>query len=140
MKVKSESEVAQLSLTLRDPMGCSLPGFSVHGIFQARVLEWGAIAFSEAHVYKYVYVCVGGHESGTTLSLRSWKWLHNWAAEHMYVSVCMCLGPPYVHMCVSGITLYMCVCVCVCLGLAAWAGRAVCPASKKSFGCLISSP
>ena len=91
MKVKSESEVAQLSLTLRDPMGCSLPGFSVHGIFQARVLEWGAIAFSEAHVYKYVYVCVGGHESGTTLSLRSWKWLHNWATEHMYVSVCMCL-------------------------------------------------
>ena len=46
MKVKSESEVAQSCLTLRDPMGCSLPGFSVHGIFQVRVLEWGAIAFS----------------------------------------------------------------------------------------------
>ena len=46
MKVKSESEVAQSCLTLRDPMDCSLPGFSVHGIFQARVLEWGAIAFS----------------------------------------------------------------------------------------------
>jgi len=46
MKVKSESEVAQLCLTLSDPMGCSLPGSSVHGIFQARVLEWGAIAFS----------------------------------------------------------------------------------------------
>ena len=46
MKVKSESEVAQSSPTLRDPMDCSLPGFSVHGIFQARVLEWGAIAFS----------------------------------------------------------------------------------------------
>ena len=46
MKVKSESEVAQLCLTLRDPMDCSLPGSSVHGIFQARVLEWGAIAFS----------------------------------------------------------------------------------------------
>ena len=43
---KSESEVAQLYLTLRDPMDCSLPGSSVHGIFQARVLEWGAIAFS----------------------------------------------------------------------------------------------
>ena len=40
MKVKSESEVAQLSPTLRDPMDCSLPGSSVHGIFQARVLEW----------------------------------------------------------------------------------------------------
>ena len=46
MKVKSENEVAQLCLTLRDPMDCSLPGFSVHGIFQARVLEWVAIAFS----------------------------------------------------------------------------------------------
>ena len=46
MKVKSESEVAQLCLTLSDPMDCSLPGSSVHGIFQARVLEWGAIAFS----------------------------------------------------------------------------------------------
>ena len=46
MKVKSESEVAQLCPTLRDLMDCSLPGSSVHGIFQARVLEWGGIAFS----------------------------------------------------------------------------------------------
>ena len=46
MKVKSESEVAQLCPTPSDPMDCSLPGSSVHGIFQARVLEWGAIAFS----------------------------------------------------------------------------------------------
>ena len=45
-KEKSESEVTQLCLTLSDPMDCSLPGSSVHGIFQARVLEWGAIAFS----------------------------------------------------------------------------------------------
>ena len=47
MKVKSESEVTQLCPTLRDPMDCSLPGSSIHGILQARVLEWGAIAFSE---------------------------------------------------------------------------------------------
>ena len=47
MKVKSESEVAQSCPTLSDPMDCSPPGFSVHGIFQARVLEWGAIAFSD---------------------------------------------------------------------------------------------
>ena len=47
IKVKSESEVAQSRLTLLDPMDCSLPGSSVHGIFQARILEWGAIAFSE---------------------------------------------------------------------------------------------
>ena len=46
MKVKSESEVAQSCPTLLDPMDCSLPGSSVHGIFQARVLEWVAIAFS----------------------------------------------------------------------------------------------
>ena len=46
MKVKSESAVAQSCLTLSDPMDCSSPGSSVHGIFQARVLEWGAIAFS----------------------------------------------------------------------------------------------
>ena len=49
MKVKSESEVAQLCPTLSDPVDCSLPGSSVHGIFQARVLEWGAIAFSFGH-------------------------------------------------------------------------------------------
>ena len=47
MKVKSESEVTQSYPNLSDPMDCSLPGFSVHGILQARVLEWGAIAFSE---------------------------------------------------------------------------------------------
>ena len=46
VKVKSESEVAQLCLTPSDPMDCSPPGPSIHGIFQARVLEWGAIAFS----------------------------------------------------------------------------------------------
>ena len=46
MKVKKESEVAQLCLTLSDPVDCSLPGSSIHGIFWATVLEWGAIAFS----------------------------------------------------------------------------------------------
>ena len=48
MKVKSEGEVAQSCPTVRDPMDCSLPGSPVHGIFQARVLEWGAIAFSNS--------------------------------------------------------------------------------------------
>ena len=47
MKVKSESEVAQSCPTLSDPMDCSLPGSSVHGILQARALQWGAIAFSK---------------------------------------------------------------------------------------------
>ena len=58
MKVKSESEVAQSCLTLSGPMDCSLPGSSIHGIFQARVLEWGAIAFSQfcsqySHIIPY---------------------------------------------------------------------------------------
>ena len=51
MKVKSESEVAQSCPTLSDPMDYSLPGSSVRGIFQARVLEWGAIAFSSGFPY-----------------------------------------------------------------------------------------
>ena len=56
MKVKSESEVAQSCPTLSYPMDCSLPGSSVHGIFQARVLEWGAIAFSvlQARLQQYM--------------------------------------------------------------------------------------
>ena len=77
MKVKSESEVAQSWLTLSDPMHCSPPGSSIHGILQARVLEWGAIAFSEGcsttthflkpslelissrtvHLYFYAFLC-----------------------------------------------------------------------------------
>ena len=48
MKVKSESEVAQSCTTLSDLMACSPPGSSIHGIFQARALEWGAIAFSKS--------------------------------------------------------------------------------------------
>ena len=63
MKVKSESEVAQSCPTLSDPMDCSIPGSSVHGIFQARVLEWGTIAFS---VFK-------GHDKvPPNLSAQSW--------------------------------------------------------------------
>ena len=48
MKVKSESEVTSVMSDSSDPMDCSPPGSSVHGIFQARILEWGAIAFSRA--------------------------------------------------------------------------------------------
>ena len=71
MKVKNEREVAQSCLTLSDPMDYSLPGSSIHGIFQARVLEWVAIAFSLLHcrlilyqlsnqgspyIYTYIYI------------------------------------------------------------------------------------
>ena len=56
MKVKSESEVTQSCPTLSDPMDCGPPGSSVHGIFQARVLEWGAIAVSDnAHISTLFY-------------------------------------------------------------------------------------
>ena len=59
MKVKSEKEVAQSCPTLSDPMDYSLPGSSIHVIFQARVLEWGAIAFSaNFHIYVIIY-CTG---------------------------------------------------------------------------------
>ena len=51
VKVKSDSEVAQSCPTLSNPMDCSPPGSSIHGIFQARVLEWGAIAFSACRAY-----------------------------------------------------------------------------------------
>ena len=59
MKVKRESEVAQSCPTLSDPMDCSLPGSSVHGIFQARVLEWRAIAFS---ILIFISVFCNKHE------------------------------------------------------------------------------
>ena len=52
MKVRSESEVAQSCPTLSDPIDCSPPGSFIHGIFRARVLEWGAIAFSEHHSWE----------------------------------------------------------------------------------------
>ena len=64
MKVKSESEVAQSCPTLSDPMDCSLPGSSVHGIFQARVLQWGAIAFSTESVILVKYKSKAHHFMG----------------------------------------------------------------------------
>ena len=65
MKVESESEseLAQSCLTLSDPMDCSLPGSSIHGIFQATVLEWGAIAFSQ--IYTTIYKI--GNQQGPTV-------------------------------------------------------------------------
>ena len=80
MKVKSESEVVQSCPTFSDTMDCSLPGSSVHGIFQARVLEWGAIAFSAVHCRSAIklfyfelnllncnYVLIIGEGNGTPL-------------------------------------------------------------------------
>ena len=64
MKVKSESEVAQSCPTLCDPMDCSLPGSSIPGIFEATVLEWGVIAFSEKNGIDDL-ICKGERETQT---------------------------------------------------------------------------
>ena len=68
MKVKSESEVTQSCPTLSDPMDYSLPGSSIHGIFQARVLEWGAIAFSE-ECSNYRTIALISHASKVMLKI-----------------------------------------------------------------------
>ena len=67
MKVKSEREVAQSRLTLRDPVDCSRPGSSVHGVFQARVLEWGAIAFSSEQLLVTNYMHQTEHLKNPTI-------------------------------------------------------------------------
>ena len=77
MKGKSESEVAQSCLTLCDPMDCSPPGSSIHGIFQARVLEWGAIAFSGLdckQVIKPPSLNFLNHKMGMTISTEHTSW------------------------------------------------------------------
>ena len=83
MKVKSESEVAQSCPTLSDPMDCSLPGSSVHGIFQEGVLEWGAIAFSRWAVLFNLHVacvcvcvCVVSRFSSFQLCATLWSVAH----------------------------------------------------------------
>ena len=68
MKVKSQSEVAQSCLTLSDPINYSLPGSSIHGIFQARVLEWGAFAFSE-ECSNYCTIALISHASKVMLKI-----------------------------------------------------------------------
>ena len=82
--IESESEVAQSYLTLSDPMDCSLPGSSAHGIFQARVLEWGAIAFSREW-YWYLVISIrarstepSGVFSGYWSRCISWRKI-NWS-------------------------------------------------------------
>ena len=77
MKVKSESEVAQSCLTPSDPMDCSLPGSSIHGIFQARVLEWGAIAFSGTNPQLTSYSLVKAEHFKNAL----WSFLFNKVLE-----------------------------------------------------------
>ena len=95
MKGKSESEVAQSCPTLRDPMVCSLPGSSVHGIFQARVLEWGAIAFSTDLAYIWLKPII---------TISTWNstqcYVPAWMGElfgREWIQVYVCLSPFAVH-------------------------------------------
>ena len=106
VKMKSESKVAQLCVTLRDPMDCSLPGSYVHGILQARVLEWGAIAFSEslntrcAHCYwmslfPFPFINRAGAHMHmftpilTHMSLHVYEYIHEWIHiyKHTHISI-----------------------------------------------------
>ena len=72
MKVKSESYVAHLYPTLSDPMDCTLPGSSVHGILQAIVLEWVAIAFSRYWVLGGLKVTDGSAREGSNICIKPW--------------------------------------------------------------------
>ena len=101
MKGKSESEVAQLCPTLRDPMVCSLPGSSVHGIFQARVLEWGAIAFSSHGLVAIFYSLKTKEIPARRLASGNWlghyrvstgvsrQFLPLWMHEHSWHLLCI---------------------------------------------------
>ena len=105
MKVKSESEVAQSCLTLSDPMDYSLPGSSIHGIFQARVLEWGAIAFSKLtslknkkreKLYNHPKTMIGNknQEHEGSLNLEE-DWLKKWEVTwHVLLSAISCENGP----------------------------------------------
>ena len=82
MKVKSESEVTQSCPTLSDPMDCSPPGFSVYGTFQARVLEWGATAFSTWSSEKAKYYIPELEEFTVYSLLEINKYVYNYKIKH----------------------------------------------------------
>ena len=104
MKVESESEVGQSCPTLSDPMDCSLPGSSTHGIFQARVLEWGAIAFSKHWVLvqlklwprQKTFINKGSrirkqHDKSRHDGIFIWKFLQDriqWPHKNLYLTLC----------------------------------------------------
>ena len=95
MKVKRESKVAQSCPTLSDPMDCSLPGSSIHGIFQARVLEWGAIAFS--YRYERWTIKKAEHRRITAFELWCWRRLLRvpWTARRSNQSILKKINPDY---------------------------------------------
>ena len=92
MKVKSEREVAQSCPTLRDPMDCSLPGSSVHGVFQARALKWGAIAFSCSRLAVLRVNCSVMSDSSRPHGLQPTRLLRPWDFPGKSTGVgCHCL-------------------------------------------------
>jgi len=107
MKVKSESEVAQSCPTLHDPMDFSLPGSSIHGIFQARVLEWVAIAFSPNNIRSLLF------SLSPSLGLHGFELQSEWER----LSLIQCYGlnyvpqsfyPWYLWICSSGNKVFAC--------------------------------
>ena len=99
MKVKSKSEFTQSCPTLSDPMDCSLPGSTVPGIFQARVLEWVVTAFSTI----CLWVCVNVHD-----------WVYTWV-RCVFPCMCMCVHGYRYTWVQECICLCMCVPVCACM-------------------------
>ena len=102
MKVKSQSVVAQFCPTLRDPMDCSLPGFSVHGIFQARVLEWGAIDTSNKP-YNFVSLFVISKYNdlllkATYLNMKKEKYLNILSYALIYAYFLTSLHMFFIHL------------------------------------------
>ena len=89
MKVKNESEVAEPCPTLSDPMDCSLPGSSIHGIFQARVLEWGAIMYLLFCLFKNYLLIIYFDCTGSSLLYLVFLWLQ-WAGATF--CRCMCFS------------------------------------------------
>ena len=94
MKVKIESEVAQSCPTLSDPMDCSLPGSFIHGIFQARVLEWGAIAFSTGYMPS---VEISGSYAGFIPSFKGIAILSSIVAVSIYTPTSSARVFPFLH-------------------------------------------
>ena len=92
MKVKTESEATQSCLILSNPMDCSLPVSSVHGIFQARVLEWGAIAFSVSHTIVPIIggldgksICLQCGRPGFNPWVRKIPWRRKWQPTPVFL-------------------------------------------------------
>ena len=104
MKVKSENEVAQSCPTLSDPMDCSPPGSSIHGILQTGVVEWGAIALSGSEIFKKVLITKTWPSSWSVSiifsSSRDFKMQEQiYIYIYIYVCVCVCVYV-YIYMCI----------------------------------------